>query len=175
MSTEELINTNIYFCRVSSYQELFFHCLHAMLSSTHHIDIQYRQHVFLQPVFFLHLWPMEGMAPDPCHFSEVPKTCEQPHALVINVPERSTYCLSLVTSILRWLKQKDTQKFERNQKHVTLQPTMSSRDWSENGCSNTPEINLTLRIRSTASSIRDIGISPVSTKNTISSKNFSNL
>jgi len=47
MSTEELINTNIYFCRVSSYQELFFHCLHAMLSSTHHIDIQYRQHVFL--------------------------------------------------------------------------------------------------------------------------------
>jgi len=104
----------------------------------------------MQPVFFLHLWPMEGMAPsDPCHFSEVPKTCEQPHALVINVPERSTYCLSLVTSILRWLKQKDTQKFERNQKHVTLQPTMSSRDWSENGCSNTPEINLTLRVRST--------------------------
>jgi len=93
---------------------------------------------------------MEGMAPsDPCHFSEVPKTCEQPHALVIDVPERSTYCLSLVTSILRWLKQKDTQKFERNQKHVTLQPTMSSRDWSENGCSNTPEINLTLRISDT--------------------------
>ncbi|WVZ98797.1 hypothetical protein U9M48_044180 [Paspalum notatum var. saurae] len=48
-------------------------------------------------------------------------------------------------------------------------------DWSENGCSNTPEMNLTLRIRSTASSIRDIGICPDSTKNTMSSKNFSNL
>jgi hypothetical protein len=60
-------------------------------------------------------------------------------------------------------------------KNDTLQPTTSSRVWSENGCSNTPEINLTLRIRSTASSIRDIGISPVSTKNIISSKNFSNL
>ncbi|BAS94317.1 Os05g0449750 [Oryza sativa Japonica Group] len=48
-------------------------------------------------------------------------------------------------------------------------------DGSENGCSNTPDMNLTLRIRSTASSIRDIGISPASTKNTRSSKNFSNL
>uniref|UniRef100_A0A0A9D601 Uncharacterized protein n=1 Tax=Arundo donax TaxID=35708 RepID=A0A0A9D601_ARUDO len=36
---------------------------HDMLSSTHHIDIQCHQHVFLQP------------APsDPCHLSEVPKT-----------------------------------------------------------------------------------------------------
>jgi hypothetical protein len=63
-----------------------------MLSSIHHTDIQYHQHVFLQPVFFLHFWPMEEMVPsDPFHFSEAPKTCEQPHVPAADVPEQSTY------------------------------------------------------------------------------------
>ena len=91
--------------RVPSYQELFSRYLHAMQSSTHHTDIQYHQHVFLKPIFFLHFWTMEGMAPsDPFHFSEVPKTCEQPRVPAIDVPERSTYCTWLVISNFRWLK-----------------------------------------------------------------------
>nr|GMD15866.1 Os05g0449750 [Ipomoea batatas] len=57
----------------------------------------------------------------------------------------------------------------------TLQPTISSKDLSANGCSNIPEMNLTLKILSTASSILAIGISPDCAKHSSSSRYNSNL
>jgi hypothetical protein len=59
--------------------------------------------MFLQPIFFLQFYPINGAAPsDPCHFSKVPKTCEQPQVLAIVLPDSCQIeDFTSTTSILR--------------------------------------------------------------------------